>query len=78
MRGSQMKKPGKRMVEMMRGAMEPGVDQPFEAPRVLKASIKRTMTTSILDIYETSWKIHPCQFIVCIGILALAPWNPKY
>lgn len=50
MRGSQMKKPGKRMVEMMRGAMEPGVDQPFEAPRVLKASIKRTMTTSILDI----------------------------
>lgn len=33
----------------MRGVMKPGVDQPFEAPRV-KARIRRTMATNILDI----------------------------
>lgn len=49
MRDSQMKNPGKIMAEMMRGAINPGVDQPFEAPRV-KERIRRTMATSILHI----------------------------
>lgn len=46
---SQTKNAGKIMADMMRGAMNPGVDQPFEAPRV-KERIKRTIATNILHI----------------------------
>lgn len=47
MRDSQTKNAGKIMADMMRGAMNPGVDQPFEAPRV-KERIKRTIATNIM------------------------------
>lgn len=67
MRDSQTKNAGKIMADMMRGAMNPGVDQPFEAPRV-KERIKRTIATNILHIcfhpflpiYRLHRNSHPC------------------